>query len=157
MSLISEIQSWLDERKKELIKSYEQSGRKASGNWERELETNIKEKPGKITATIDGARYTEQLIRGRAPTTGGGTGELKEKIREWIRYKNIVSDIPEDSLVYLITRKIHREGITVPNIYNKGTFIDEVFYTTDGTLNELKAIFNKHYVKNYRQEITQGL
>ena len=52
------------------------------------------------------------LQNGRKPSTKGGKGSkvLFDQIVKWIDAKGIVSDIKKESLAYLITRKIHREG-----------------------------------------------
>lgn len=161
MSLIAELGKWTEERKAALINSYNQEGLKASGNWERELESEVKQEGSKIYVRINGAKYTEQLIRGRRPTTSmtAGNPTLQEIIRQWIDDKGIepYGNISKDSLSLVISEKIHRDGIKVPNKYNSGIFIDRVFYTTDGTLTQFRNILNNHYATTIKQEITQGL
>ena len=68
MSLIKALEQWNEDRKVDLIKSYRQSGLKASGRWERELSSKVEDKGSRIKVLIEGAAYTEQLIReiGRA-------------------------------------------------------------------------------------------
>src|SRR5690348_12229529 len=69
----------------------------------------------------DGSSTTFQIVAnkiimavefGRGPTKKSGTGVVKDSIRQWIKDKGIKGrdGINEDSLVFLITRKIHREG-----------------------------------------------
>jgi len=159
MSLIEQLEAWVAERKKALVSSYHSHGLKASGNWEEELTSDVKQVGNKISVSIDGARYTEQMVRGRGASRPGGDGTLESIIREWIDDKGIQpkGDISKDTLAFLITRKIHRDGIRVPNKYNHGTFIDEVFYTTDGTLSQLQKICRNHFAKTLKTEITQGL
>ncbi|MEY2868149.1 MAG: hypothetical protein RIR01_567 [Bacteroidota bacterium] len=54
--------------------------------------------------------YIYFSIYGRKPTTNLGSGTLKDKIKKWISDKGIQSDIDKDTLAFLISRKIHREG-----------------------------------------------
>lgn len=64
-----------------------------------------------------GAKHIFALEYGRKPTTGGGDGSLRERIRVWLDEKGISPQpgangkaISKDSLAYLIARKIHNEG-----------------------------------------------
>lgn len=57
--------------------------------------------------------YAYYLIYGRKPTTKSGSGEVKRDILKWIRAKGIQSDINENQLAYLISRKIHRFGNSI--------------------------------------------
>jgi hypothetical protein len=160
MSLIKALTEWTESRVTDLKKSYRAEGLKASGNWETELEYNVDVSDNRINITIDGAPYTEQLIRGRGKTRTSTPSNptLRQAIRQWIDDKGLnPTDITKDSLAFLISRKIHREGIRVPNRYNSGTFIDRVFYTTDGTLDQFRNILNKYHSVELRKELTQGL
>lgn len=64
--------------------------------------------------------------RGRNVKSSGG---LKPAIRKWIDTKGITPYDPKmtkDQLAYVITRKIAREGISVPNKHNPGGVLSEV-------------------------------
>lgn len=99
-----EIQSILDD----IIKKYEESGRKVTGEFEKGLSAEFK--PNE--ATIKGYVY----LAGRGSTKKKGkAGEptLQERILEWIKNRGIRSkkkEIKQNSLAYLIARKIHKEG-----------------------------------------------
>jgi len=64
--------------------------------------------------------YGDTLDKGRGATKGGGTGELKESIFEWLKQPNVLarlkgadkqlSDYERRGLAYVIARKIHRDG-----------------------------------------------
>lgn len=62
---------------------------------------------------IWGEDYIYFSIYGRAPTTKSGSGAVKDKIKQWIKDKGITSDISDNQLAYLISRKIHREGNSI--------------------------------------------
>lgn len=91
----------------DLRESMDSSGVTASGKFNRTLEATIT--PNSVVVT--GQRYAGAIEIGRKPTSAGGTGELRKAIRSWIDDKGInPADISKDSLAFLITRKIHREG-----------------------------------------------
>jgi hypothetical protein len=92
----------------DLRESMDSSGVTASGKFNRSLKAEIK--PDQLVVT--GLRYAGAIELGRKPTSGGGNGELRQAIRSWIDDKGITptGKISKDSLAYIITRKIHREG-----------------------------------------------
>lgn len=95
---------------KTIISNYKAKGMKASGEFEQSLE--IVEIPN--GAVIMGAGHAVQLEFGRGATSSGsssGNETLFERIEQWIKDKGIIAtDISEQSLIFLITRKIHNEG-----------------------------------------------
>jgi hypothetical protein len=157
MSLRDDIERWVDGRKVALVKEYREEGLKASGRWEKELTSDVTFSNSSIKIRIDGAHYTEYLVRGRGK--GGGGTFLQKIIRQWIDDKGISPDggITKDELAKRIAWKIHREGIRVHNRFNSGTFIDRVFYTTDGTLSQFRDMLKRHYAIEIKRKITQGL
>ena len=102
------IKEEIDSILEDIIKVYESSGRKVTGQFEEGLE--VVYEPNK--ATIKGFVY----LAGRGKTKKSGkSGEptLLEQIKKWIKNKGIAAtlkDISVNSLAYLITRKIHKEG-----------------------------------------------
>lgn len=111
----------------ELIrKSYNDSGLRASGNFERELESVI----NGDNLRILGASYSNDLETGR---TAGDFQRLNfqshvRNIEDWIEVKN---GLPREfktnkqKFAFLIARKHFREGIRVPNRFNKGDVISK--------------------------------
>jgi hypothetical protein len=89
--------------------------------------------------TIRGNDYIYYLENGRKPTKGGGNGQLKVAIRQWIDDKGIVpkDGISKDSLAFLITRRIHREGTTI--------------YKAGGS-DLVSGIFNDQFVDSLQSE-----
>lgn len=93
---------------KDIIKVYEDSGRKASGNFEKGLEAVYEHNK----ATIKGFVY----LAGRGKTRKKGKdGEptLQKRILEWLKIKGIrplKKGMKLRSLAYLIARKIHEKG-----------------------------------------------
>ena len=98
----------------DLKKKHISLGMPASGKWTKSVEATSDETSGTIWAED----YTEYLVNGRGPTKNAGTGKpLIEIIKQWIIDKGIRSEIPLNSLAFLITRKIHKEGT---KYYRKG-------------------------------------
>lgn len=99
-----EIDAILDD----IIQVYEQSGRKASGQFEEGLEAVYE--PNK--ATIRGFVY----LAGRGKTKKKGkAGEptVQQQILKWLKTRGIrpiEENMKLSSLAYLIARKIHKEG-----------------------------------------------
>jgi hypothetical protein len=91
----------------DLRESMDSSGVTASGNFNKKLKATVTPN----TVVVEGERYAGAIELGRKPTSGGGNGELRKAIRSWIDDKGISpADISKDSLAFIITRKIHREG-----------------------------------------------
>lgn len=96
----------------DLVKAYDTKGMRASGNFEKELEVKATETNG----VLYGANYTQQLETGQEAggVNGQSFSELSSDIDKWVDDKQISSringEITKNQLVFLITRKIWREG-----------------------------------------------
>lgn len=87
----------------------------ASGDLIRSLRYEISDEG----LTVYAADYVYYLIYGRKPTKASGSGTVKSEILKWIRAKNISSELSNETLAFLIARKIHREGSSI-YLANKG-------------------------------------
>lgn len=149
------LQKWLDDKKDEVRKSYEAKGLKASGSFGNSLATDLKVEPTKLTGVITGNDYGYFMQNGRRPTSGGGGGgtSLRDMIRQWIDDKGLVpkDNISKDSLAFLIARKIHRDGITVPNPHNTGGVFSDVF--TPQSFSDLIKICGSEFLKNVKSDV----
>ena len=107
-----------------LITQQRQLGLKASGSYERSLETYLEEKGINIRAGILGAEHALYMEGGRGPNKRQDRGMIAfvyVKLLEWMKVKGI-SDINP----WMAARKIVMEGIKVPNRYNAGGVISGV-------------------------------
>ena len=122
ITIAETVKLWLDSSKAEIIKNYDADGMRASGLFAKSLRVEVLEQAGLIKGSIYGAGHSIFVDKGRGATTGGGNGQLKMQIRKWIDDKGITpkDNISKDSLAYLITRKIHREGWKPKNKYPNG-------------------------------------
>jgi hypothetical protein len=130
----------------DISQSIEQSGVSASGNLQRSLRYEVTDN----RLTVYAAAYAGAVEEGRGPTQKAG-GDLRSQIRRWIDDKGIIPDgITKDSLAFLISRKIHREGTALFNgtdFYGRtkpSMVIEGV--VQDGRIDELKQDLIKTYV-----------
>ncbi len=132
---------YLQALKQKLIKKYDQLGLRASGDYERKLESQVKGN----TLTMLGAGHSFFMENGRR---SGGFPPTKAIIN-WIESKpGLPSEFKENKkqFAFLIARKIAKEGVKVPNRFNKGRVISEVvdeFLANDiyDMLEELGAVW----------------
>lgn len=105
----------------------------ASGNLEKTLNYEVENGVLKVYAN----QYIGAIIFGRKPTTNSGNGILKVKIRQWIDDKGIVpkDNITKDTLAFLITRKIHKEGTS---LYPQGSDLLSSI-VTDKLISDIKS------------------
>lgn len=162
MSLIQAVDKWNKERQAALIQSYEKEGLRASGRWAASLEGSTKQEGTKVKSVILGEAYTGALVGGRKPTSPTGPYQqsqftLREAIAIWIRQKGITpyDNISKDSLAFLIARKIHREGIKVPNQHNSGNLINNAFTAND--IADLEKIIIKELAESMTIEVLKAV
>ncbi len=101
--------------------------------------------------------YIYFSIYGRKPTTNSGGGTLKDKIKKWISDKGIQSDIDKDTLAFLITRKIHREGNSLYLFSgNKNSGLLENIITSQ-MINEYNSKFTKQLELDIKSEFLKDI
>ena len=158
MPTINEIvTTWLDEKEGAVKQSYLSKGLKASGRFGESLENEVTTLPYSVNAKMTGLNYGYFMQNGREPTKGGGGGvTLKEMIRQWIDDKGIVpkDNISLDSLAFLIARKIHRDGIKVPNKFNPGGVFSDVF--TKKSIAELGTSIGSQFLLETKSNILKS-
>jgi len=146
-----EVEEWLSETTTALIENYNRLGLRASGEWEQSLKGTQEETETGVKVIILGAKYTEQLSIGRRP----GKMPPRQAILDWIREKNIQSELKPQTLAYLIQRKIGRDGIKVPNRYNAGGLVSDVL--TNERINELIKNVGNVVLREQRSDILISL
>jgi hypothetical protein len=129
--------------------SLRKANRNASGRTSDSINFEIFEDSDKLTFQVVANKSIRALQDGRKPTENGGTGKVKYLIRQWINDRGIIpkDGISKDSLVYLITRKIHEKGY-------KGTpgLIDDVINDSliDIITQGVGGIVGNEFVKEIR-------
>ena len=111
------IESVLNKYSIALVNSLESKGIKRTSNLSQSVELSQTIEPLKTIYEVLMNEYWYYIDQGRGATEKGSRpGEVKEAIRKWIRQNNIQAEErdgktpTEEQLVYLITRKIHKEG-----------------------------------------------
>ena len=156
MTIAETVRTWLDGSKAEIIKNYDADNMRASGSFAKSLRVEILEQSGVIKGTLYGANHSVFVDDGRGKTTGSGNGQLKMQIRKWIDDKGITprDKISKDSLAYLISRKIHREGWRPKNRYPNGVISSVI---NDKAIKELINSLGSSVKTQVRTEIWQSL
>ena len=142
------LNDWSERTKQELISTYRKKGLKASGAFENGLTVETSE----MKTAIWTVPHTGAMVFGRKPSESGSKpGKLLDVIKQWIINKGITSELKPESLAYLITRKIHREGIKVPNLHNEGTLISSVI--NDNSISGLLSQMGIYIIKDIKTDI----
>ncbi len=125
MSELSElIESEFDQTQKDLVKQHRDLRLRASGSYERSLESRVTEQGENIHAVIMGAEHVIFMEEGRGPNKRQDRGMIAfiyVKLLEWMKVKGVTDINP-----WMAARKIVHEGIKVPNRFNKGGVISGV-------------------------------
>lgn len=144
--------------------------RKASGNLINNITPKIEVGDDQISVILELEDYWEEVELGRKPTKNNGSGELRQKIEEWISLKGIqpyptsngkLPTIPQ--LAFLISRKIHKEGYVGGDKQNGDGYLAEalkeiipqyeVRFTealTKDAEDEVKKMFEKSGINNFK-------
>jgi hypothetical protein len=147
MSIEKVLEKEFETAKEEVIKRHDELGMRASGNFANSLTVQVASLNDSYKVTLEGFDYSEYLERGRRP----GKFPPPNAIEKWIRDKSISYDIPLKSLVFLISRKIAREGTEYykqggtnlfSSIFNDAFFDSVIQKVSDEALKEAREIIN---------------
>lgn len=140
---------YLEILKNKFIAKYDALGLRASGKFAESLEAQT----SKSTLTLWGAKHARIMEFGRR----AGKFPPREDIEEWIETKKNLPAIfreKKKQMAFLIARKIAKEGITVPNKYNKGDLVKSV--VDDFLASDIQKMFDElgsTYLKNIQSDI----
>ena len=157
MSLEQDITKWLGDAEKALVNNYKSFGLRASGNWERELESKIEKSQFRIKASILGAKYTGAINEGRKANLKQDDQSIRAFVGwagstfldKWVKDKGISVN------PFAVAYKIAREGVKVPNKYNAGNFVDKAI--DDKMVQSLIDIVKFNYELTLKSEIIGAL
>lgn len=151
MSLESKITDVLEKGKNDLIKSYSSKGLRASGKFERSLETFFKEKDNGFSFGILGANYADIMQNGRMPNKN------KDSLKKFVGWagSTFLADWVKDKGLsispFAVAWKIAREGIKVPNRFNPGGVISDVI--NDSFVEEFRQIIKFHQIESVKSDV----
>lgn len=128
MGLEAEINKALGQTKKELVDSYNSKKLRASGKYEKDLETYFNETPTGYNFGILGAKHAEYMQNGRLQNRNQDRKALKRFVgwagstflKQWVKDKGL------NISPFAVAWKLAIEGSEVPNQYNKGGVISDV-------------------------------
>lgn len=151
--MIDRIQKWEDDTKKLLIRKYDELGLRASGEWERSLESSTKKNGQKYTIKFEGVHYTYYMQHGRRPNKKQDKDSINKFVRwagstfikDWLNQKRLAAN------PFAVAYKIAKEGIKVPNNYNKGGLISDVF--TENHIQKLYDIIQQELVIDIKSDL----
>lgn len=127
----------MDTRDEEILEQWARDVLPQLQNISESFGPSIRYGIGSDALLIDGHPHIGVLMYGRGPTTSGATAAnppLKELILDWVKRKNIVprNDNPDkpmsqESLAFLITQSIHRNGTRLYQEIKRGASPRDVF------------------------------
>ena len=155
MTIAETVQLWLNSSKDQIISNYDRDNMRASGSFAKSLRVEVLQQSGLIKGTLYGAHHSLYVDNGRGKTSGGGNGQLKVAIKQWIDDKNITpkDNISKDSLAFLIARKIHREGWKPKNSYPSGVISSVI---NDNAIKELLSSLGANVKLQVKSDIWQS-
>jgi hypothetical protein len=142
---------YLEALRLKLIAKYDSLGLRASGKYEQELEGMVA--PNKII--MYGANHSQFMEFGR----NSGKFPPIHSIEIWIETKRGLPSVfreKKKTFAFLIARKIARDGIKVPNEFNKGKVVSEVveeFLVDD--LNNMISELGEYYLSKIKIDVLQ--
>lgn len=149
------VNNWTNETISELRNNYNRLGLRASGNWSKELEGKTKLTTEKINIKILGAKYSGVMTDGRNPNANqsslrsfvGWAGSTF--IKDWVERKGIQAN------PFAVAYKIGREGVKVPNRFNPGTLLTDVFTRkrTDKLLKSIGVYINSNITSELKNAL----
>lgn len=156
-TLHQNISLWVNDAEKALVNEYVSSGRKASGNWAKQLTDEIIVTQTNINVKILGEKYTGAMVNGRKPNTKQSEESIKAFVgwagstflSDWVEQKGIIAN------PYAIAYSIARDGIKVPNRYNDGKLLDNVF--TEQRINDLIKLVGRFFSVQLSSEVINSL
>lgn len=127
----------MDERDREILEQFARQVVPELQNVSGSFGSSIRYGVGGTGMLIDGHPHIGVLMYGRGPTTQGarrGNPPLSELILDWVRRKNIQprNDNPDkpmsqESLAYLITQSIHRNGTRLYQEIKRGAAPRDIY------------------------------
>ena len=149
--VLDDINKELDKLQEDLVKNYDKLGLRASGKWANELESFSNESGKGYHFGILGARYTGAIEGGRKPNRNqkdirafvGWAGSTF--LKQWVKDKGLTIS------PFAVAWKIAREGVRVPNQYNKGGVLSDVLNAK--TIEPFMEIIKFAHIEELRSDV----
>jgi len=133
------VKKWTADAVRDLRKTYEEKGLKASGAYGRSLEPFAKYKRGGVRLGVLGSPHAQYMQEGTTPHADKSPAHVRTMygiIKQWIEDKGLKE---LEGAAWPIAYKIVHHGTKVPNKHNDGRFISDVITEkrTRGLIDEL--------------------
>lgn len=141
MTAAAIVNSYMEQTRQDLIKSYQEKGLKASGRYAKGLTFEVSDDGKTIKAFMESEHHVWFMEEGRKPNkqqTAKQARSLGHILEQWVKDKGI------DVNPYAAAWKIVREGIQVPNRYNPGDVVEDV--VTNEWFDGLVAQLADHFI-----------
>ena len=151
------IPAWTKVAEGRIISQYKAMGLKASGKFERDIETVVDYTAYGAKIQILGSAHSFQMINGR----DRNSDQSPEGIRRFVGWagntwaKQWVKDKGLSISPFAVAYKIATKGVYVPNKYNSGALLDTAI--TDESLNELSSQLVGQTIEKMRSDVTNIL
>jgi len=135
------VRSYMVQTTRDLVRSYNEKGLKASGKYEKGLTYTVEDDGKKIHAVIESEGHVWFMEKGRGPNkqqTAKQARSLGKILEQWVKDKGI------DVNPYAAAWKIVREGIDVPNKNNPDKVVEDV--VTNVWYDELVEQLRQHWI-----------
>ena len=157
------ISNYLEETKAQLIQSYISKGLKASGSFERGLQSSVRDTGRTIHGEITSEGHAWFMQEGRKPNKKASEEDWKKWaywatnedisgggfLKKWMRDKGIVGN------AFMMAYGIAKRGSSVPNPYNQGNLFTDIF--TEQWEQKMIDRVKAYYVRLFETEITTDL
>jgi hypothetical protein len=151
MSLLTDkINIWMDEVKKDLIEKYDIQGFRASGKYEKELQSVVTE----TKSILYGAKHSYWMENGRNPNKDQSKEAINHFVRwfghyrmkQWLEYKGITGN------PYTLARKIATKGYSVSK---RPTVISGVL--NEDRIKKLTDMITVYFVGEIKSNVLKNL
>ena len=142
------VKEYADKAVKDLIRSYESKGLRASGRYARELKSVVTKSGTKTNLKITGPIEAYFMEHGRGPNKAPSHQAVKNlgwHLQQWVEDKGI------DVNPYAAAHKIVYEGIRVPNPHNPGGVISDII--NDDWFAELNKLIGFDVITDIRSDV----
>ena len=146
--IADQIQTYLDATIPDLIKSYDEKGLRASGQYADELKAIVVQSGTKINAKIVGPIQSIFMEGGRGPNRDQSQQAVKNLgwyLKQWVADKGI------DVNPYAAAHKIVYSGIQVPNPHNPGGVISDVI--NDEWFKQLNKVIGLDVLQSIQSDV----
>lgn len=123
----------------------------ATGELLKSIQVFRRNEGREIVIGVTARKYLGALEFGRKPTKRSQGGVLYKAIVKWLKAKGLSKKLN----AWAVTNKIHKEGIKVPNKFNRGGVVSSVI--TQEKVNLLRKEVNQKFKQTIKEAFSEVL